>query len=90
MGGATLTQKDAWKCYDLLCEDGRVVFAEEPPDLEDSWRQLTRYRQPRHRLWTDAYLAAFALSARLPLSTLDRGFQQFGGLTLDLVERPER
>jgi uncharacterized protein len=85
MGKFTLGQRDAWKCYDWLRQDGRVVFADEPPDLEDSWRQLTRSRQPRHRLWTDAYLAAFAFSARLPLSTLDRDFQQFGGLTLDLV-----
>jgi len=66
-----------------------VAFADEPPDLEDSWRQLTRYPEPRHRLWTDAYLAAFALSAHLPLSTLDRDFQQFSGLTLDLVNKPD-
>jgi uncharacterized protein len=89
MGRATLGQKDAWKCYDLLCQDGRVAFADEPPELEDSWRRLTRYREPRHRLWSDAYLAAFALSARLPLSTFDRGFQQFSGLTLDLVNKPD-
>ena len=85
MGKFTLSQKQAWKCYDLLRQDGRVIFADEPPDLEDSWRQLTQSRHQRHRLWTDAYLAAFAFSARLPLSTLDRDFQQFDGLTLDLV-----
>jgi hypothetical protein len=61
---------------------GRVAYADEPPGLEDSGRRLTRSREPRHRLWTDAYLAAFAFSAHLPLATLDRGFKQFGGLTL--------
>jgi uncharacterized protein len=89
MGKYTLNQKEAWKCYDSLCQDARVVFADEPPSLETSWRQLTRSRHPRHRLWTDAYLAAFALSAQLALSTLDQGFQQFAGLTLDLVDKPD-
>jgi len=89
MRKVTLNQKEAWKCHDSLRQDGRVVFADEPPDLEDWWRQLTRYRQPRYRLWTDAYLAAFALSPRLPLSTLDRDFPQFSGLTLDLVDKPD-
>jgi toxin-antitoxin system PIN domain toxin len=88
MGKFTLSQKDAWKCYDSLGQDERVVFIDEPADLEDSWRQLTRSRNPRRRLWTDAYLAAFALSARLPLSTLDCGVQQFGGLTVDFVGGP--
>jgi uncharacterized protein len=62
----------------------------EPPDLENFWRQLTRSRQPHHRLWTDAYLAAFAVLAQLRLSTLERDFQQFRGLTLDLVGEQDR
>jgi hypothetical protein len=90
MGKFILSQKAAWESYDSLCADERVVFADEPPGLEDSWRRLTRSRQPRHRLWTDAYLAAFAFSAHLPLSTLDRGFKQFDGLSLDFVNEHKR
>ena len=85
MGKFTLSQRAVWRSYDALCDDGRVAFANEPPGLENSWRRLTRSREPRHRLWTDAYLAAFAFSAHLPLSTLDRGFKKFSGLTLDLL-----
>jgi len=86
MGKSVLGQKQAWKCYDFLCRDDRVAFSDEPGDIEDIWRQMKTPRHRRHRLWTDAYLAAFAISAQLPLSTFDRGFQQFDGLTLDLVD----
>jgi uncharacterized protein len=85
MGKYVLSQKQAWKSYDSLCRDDRVAFSDEPGNIEDRWRQMTTSRHQRHRLWTDAYLAAFAISAQLPLSTFDRGFHQFDGLTLDLV-----
>jgi hypothetical protein len=39
---------------------------------------------------TQMALAAFAISAHLPLSTLDRGFKQFGGLTLDFPDEYKR
>ena len=54
MGKFTLSQRAAWESYDALRDDGRVAYADEPPGLEDSWRRLTRSREPRHRLWTDA------------------------------------
>jgi predicted nucleic acid-binding protein len=62
------------------------IIARQCPSLEDSWRRLTRSRHPHHSVWTDAYLAAFASAARLPLSTLDRGFRQYDGLALDFVQ----
>jgi len=86
MGKFALSQKDAWKCYDSLCRDDRVAFLDEPPAIEDTWRQFTSSRYQHHWVWTDAYLAAFAICAGLPLSTHDRGFQQFGRLTLDLLD----
>ena len=89
MGKFVLNQKDGWKCYDALCRDDRVAFISEPSDVEEIWRTLTRSRHQGHRVWTDAYLAAFAISAELPLSTLDQGFRQFDGLTLDLVDLPQ-
>jgi uncharacterized protein len=85
MGAFALSQKAAWKCYGSLCRDDRVTFSEEPQGIEDTWRRLTGSRYQRHRVWTDGYLAAFAISAGLPLSTVDRGFQQFHGLSLDLL-----
>ena len=86
MGKFALSQKDAWKCYDSLCRDDRVAFLDEPPAIEDTWRQLTSSRYQHHGVWTDAYLAAFAICAGLPLSTVDRGFEQFRELTLDLLD----
>lgn len=86
MGNFALSQKGAWKCYDSLCRDDRVAFLDEPPAIEDTWRQLTNSRYRHHRVWTDAYLAALAICAGLPLSTVDHGFLQFRGLTLDLLD----
>ena len=42
MGPFVLTQRGAWEGYERLCRDERVVFLEEPMDLEKHWRQLTR------------------------------------------------
>ena len=85
MGKFALSQKDAWKCYDSLCRDDRVGFLDEPPAIEETWRQLTSSRYQRHRVWADGYLAAFAICVGFPLTTVDRGFEQFRGLTLELL-----
>lgn len=38
------------------------------------------------KLWMDAWLAAFAICAGLQLVTFDRGFAQFAGLELLLLD----
>lgn len=90
MGKFVLGQKDAWKSYDALCRDERVAFLDEPQGIEQVWRRLTSSRDPHHSVWTDAYLAAFAICARIPFSTLDRGLQRFRGLKTDLVQEATR
>jgi uncharacterized protein len=74
MGANTLSAAEAWRLYDTLCQDGRVQFAEEPPELEEAWRAQTRGGQTGANFWTDAYLAAFAASAGCTLVTFDRQF----------------
>ena len=86
MGPFVLTQRGAWEGYERLCRDERVVFLEEPMDLEKHWRQLTPQDSTDHKTWTDAYLAGFAISGQIPLVTFDRGFCEFKGLQLDLLE----
>ena len=75
MGPFVLTRRGAWEGYERLGRDERVVFLEEPTDLEKHWRQLTRQDSIGHKTWTDAYLAGFAISGRIPLVTFDRGFR---------------
>lgn len=89
MGRFVLSQRQAWDRYDRLCEDDRVVFLEEPDGLEVSWRAFTHSTDPRHRLWTDAYLAAFAIAKDIRLATIDRGFSAFPGLRFELVKPVE-
>lgn len=75
-----LSMVDAWRVYENLFDDDRVVFAEEPVDIEIAWRAFTQLRSFSTNVWADAYLAAFAKTADFELITFDKGFRQFKGL----------
>lgn len=81
-GDPPLSNDQAWAAYEALLADDRIVFIEEPAGLEGLWRELGTRGTASHRLWTDAYLAAFAISGGLCLVTTDGGFRQFSGLDL--------
>ena len=72
MDDKPLSMNDAWRAYDRLYEDDRVVFMPEPPDVEKRFRQNTRARTPSPKVWADAWLLAFAESADGILVTFDR------------------
>lgn len=74
MGEELMSQAEAWKTYDRWLQDERVVFLDEPPEIEPAFRGLTQSKQAAAKDWADSYLAAFALSAQLILVTLDRDF----------------
>jgi uncharacterized protein len=71
MGRDVLNQREAWQAYDKFL-DGGVRFLEEPPTLEDRFRQLTRHASSSPKEWADAYLAAFAMADGLVLVTFDK------------------
>lgn len=81
------TNEEAWQTYELIRRDGRVSFAEEPADIETVWKRLSCRNTRSPNLWTDAYLAAFAIAAGYRLVTFDRGFRQYkaDGLELELL-----
>jgi len=85
LGDKALTLVEAWQMYDALFADPRVVFAEEPEDIEARWRNYTRARSFSPKVWNDAYLAAFAASADFDLVTFDQGFLQYDGLRYLIV-----
>ena len=72
MGGDVLASGDAWRVYRNILTDDRIHFAPEPYALESEWRKLTSQDRPTPKIWTDAYLAAFARAAGMRLVTLDR------------------
>ena len=75
MGIDVISQSKAWETYDAIQKDSRVTFLNEPSGLEEIWRAMTQHRTPATRVWTDAYLAAFAKARELTLISLDKAMQ---------------
>lgn len=72
MGSDVLSSRAAWETYRTILADERIQFVPEPFTLEQEWRKLTVHDQPSPKIWTDAYLIAFARAAGMQLVTLDR------------------
>lgn len=85
MGAAVLSQADAWKTYDALAGDPRVIFIEDPPSAESHFKALTQASTPAHERWSDAWLAAIAESGKLGIVTIDKGFRVPNNVALKLL-----
>src|SRR5687768_7157841 len=72
MGSDVISFSEAWRVYRAILADRRIQFAAEPFGLEPDWKQLSSFDRPMPKVWTDAYLAAFARSAGMQLVTLDK------------------
>jgi toxin-antitoxin system PIN domain toxin len=71
MSQDVISRGDAWRVIDQLRADERVIWADEPAQLEAAWRAISARYETSDKLWTDDYLAAFAQSAGATLATLD-------------------
>jgi len=67
-----IDRSQAWRTFDQLRADERVLWADEPDELDAVWRALSARDDKSHKLWTDDYLAAFAQASDATLATLDR------------------
>lgn len=85
MGPSRRSPEQAWQDYDRLLEQGVVEYVDEPEGLADLLRDHSAGKTPSASLWTDAYLAAFARAADLPLATFDRGFRRFVDVELETL-----
>jgi toxin-antitoxin system PIN domain toxin len=72
MGEDAIDRSQAWRLFDQLWADERVLWADEPDELDAVWRAISARDDKSHKLWTDDYLAAFAQVSDLTLATLDR------------------
>lgn len=72
MGDDVLTRATAWTVVDRLRADTQVTWSSEPPGLEQLWRSFSARDDVSHKLWTDDYLAAFAMAGGMGFVTLDR------------------
>jgi uncharacterized protein len=76
-----------WGLWRQLLEDERIRFTPtEPPGLDAVFERFTSGRAFAPRLWTDAYLAAYAQASGLVLVTFDQGFHQFDSLACHVLE----
>jgi uncharacterized protein len=72
MGDDAVDRSQAWRLFDQLWADERVLWADEPDELDAVWRAISARDDQSHNLWADDYLAAFAQAGDLTLATLDR------------------
>jgi len=72
MGNETRTPRQCWMLYEQWIIAGRAVLQSEPAEIEAAFRTRTLAADPAPKTWTDAYLAAFAETARLTLVTFDK------------------
>ncbi|HEY9139023.1 MAG TPA: TA system VapC family ribonuclease toxin [Terriglobus sp.] len=66
-----VTNRAALVIYDKLLDAGRLEFRLEPAGLEDAVRRIADVPMKSPKVWSDAYLGAFATLLRLPLVTFD-------------------
>ena len=82
MGGEPLTVAQSWQAYRAFRKLPEVIFAPEPVGCEALLEAWATEGQPPPRLWTDAYLSAFATAGDFRLVTFDRDFGRFRDLDL--------
>lgn len=74
------TNAEAWAIYQDLMALPNIQFLAEPAGLDAHFQALTTASALPHRLWTDAYLAAFAVASGSRLVSFDADFARFPGL----------
>jgi len=79
-----VSNREAWSVLDRLMDDECIGLVPEPDDLASTWRLLSSSDQSSPKTWMDAYLAAFAITAKLRLVTLDNDFTKFEAQGLDV------
>lgn len=75
-----LTHAEAWAIYKRYLALPPVSFLAEPTNLETHFAALTLPADLPQRMWTDAYLAAFAMASKSRLVSFDGDFKRFEGL----------
>src|ERR1039457_2425443 len=63
--------QEAWQAYRALRLDRRIGYFAEPNELPETWAAFTEGSLRSPNLWSDAYVSAFVLAARLTLVTFD-------------------
>lgn len=85
-----LSPHEAWITYRQFLTLPTIRWLPEPPGLDDTYCALTCAPGFVHRLWTDAYLAAFAMTTDCRLVSFDSDFERYTDLKfLHLAPSPQ-
>ena len=84
MAKETRTMAEAWALWDRVWADPRIAFLPEPDHLEKEFRSRSKTSSRSPKLWSDAYLLAFAAASGLKFVTFDRALQSRGDEVLVL------
>jgi hypothetical protein len=76
------TPAEAWEMYQSWRSKEGVFLQPDPEGVEERLASFVKLGLVIPRLWTDAYLAAFAMAAGHRLVSFDRDFERFPGLNL--------
>jgi uncharacterized protein len=78
---SSLSIEEAWDIYHRYRSCDGIVFLPESDTAELTFELLTRSVNFTPRLWTDAYLAAFAIASGSRIVSFDGDFMKFEGLS---------
>ena len=81
----TMTNAQAVATYRRFRADPRCGWLDEPEGLESKWLSWAQRDTASPKVWMDAYLAAFALQAKVRLVTLDAYFKKYQEQGLELL-----
>ncbi|MEX2578727.1 MAG: TA system VapC family ribonuclease toxin [Verrucomicrobiales bacterium] len=76
-----LPPAEAWAIYRSYLARNSVRLLAETPGVDGEFERFTGGEGFLHRLWTDAYLAAFAIPAGCRVVSFDGDFARFDGLS---------
>jgi uncharacterized protein len=84
-GAEGLSNRDALVALTALVALPQVIERDEPPGTVPLWHRLASSKFAAPKVWMDAYLASFAISSELRLTSLDQDFKNFKshGLAFD-------
>ncbi|MGH9606541.1 MAG: TA system VapC family ribonuclease toxin [Terracidiphilus sp.] len=85
MGAEVCSPLQAWRAYDEVRMDARVIFLSERADFSEAWRRLGGQIAGGPNAWTDAYLTAFAAHTIAAVVTLDRKFAALGAASVQCL-----
>lgn len=87
-GSPVITNQGAIQLLNEWQAQPNVARVNESDGTRDLWLHLANRNTASPKLWMDAYLAAFAISGELRLTTNDKAFTQFvpDGLDLHILQ----